>query len=202
MDEYSLFKTYVALKTHFTVDEYDFLKYDGKVRITEVSFKKRKDYMMFYKASEWIPQRIVVPFLVSHFITLNNFTIHFVLDNPIKSQKIYSSWKQRTENIYDLYQSDLKTIAKESKYSWKDCIKQSNEDYPLLFKLVTSYKISPETSCLLDDLFHQSSKTYNGLEEDVLFQSMNLKYRKYRIFLNPSVTDILSVTPRDLTKLK
>ena len=58
MDEYSLFKTYVALKTHFTVDEYDFLKYDGKVRITEVSFKKRKDYMMFYTRNKYWSQNI------------------------------------------------------------------------------------------------------------------------------------------------
>lgn len=202
MDAYSLFKTYVALKTHFTVEEYDFLKYDGKVRTTEVSFKKRKDFMMFYKASEWIPQKIVIPFLVSHFITLNNFTIHFILENPVKSQKIFTSWKLRTEDILTSYQNDLKTIAQESNYSWKDCIRQEEDDYPLLFKLVSSYKITPETYSLLDDLFNQTSKTYKGLDTDTLFQSMNLKYRKYRVFLSPTLEDILKVTPKDLTKLK
>lgn len=158
--------------------------------------------MMFYKASEWIPQKIVIPFLVSHFITLNNFTIHFILENPVKSQKIFTSWKSRTEDILTSYQNDLKTIAQESNYSWKDCIRQEEDDYPLLFKLVSSYKITPETYSLLDDLFNQTSKTYKGLDTDTLFQSMNLKYRKYRVFLSPTLEDILKVTPKDLTKLK
>jgi len=54
---------------------------------------------------------------------------------------------------------------------------------------------------MLDDLFQHTSKAYKGLDMDVLFLSMNLKYRKYRTFLTPSIQDVLKVTPRNLTSI-
>ena len=201
MDGYNLFKTYVALKNHFTIEDYDYIKYSGKVKTKEETFRKRKDFTLFYKLGEWLPESKSVSFLLAHFIELNSFTIHFVFENPIKSQRLFDRWKERTNNLLDVYEKDIRTIARSCE-SWKDCIKQEESDYPLLFKLVMSNKISPETYSLLDDLFHQSNKQYNGLDMDVLFLSMNLKYRKYRTFLTPTIQDILRVTPRELDKVR
>ena len=199
MDEYTLFKTYISLKNHFTTESYDFIKYSGKTNVKESSFRKRQDISLFCKLAQWLPESKAVPFLISHFIELSSFTIHYVFENPIKSQKIFDTWKTRTSNILAVYQEDIRTIAKESAGSWKNCIQQIDSDYPLLFKLVMANKISPETYSLLDDLFQQTSRSYKGLDMDVLFLSMNLKYRKYRVFLTPSLQDVLNVTPKDLT---
>ena len=199
MDEYTLFKTYISLKNHFTTESYDFIKYSGKTNVKESSFRKRQDISLFCKLAQWLPESKAVPFLISHFIELSSFTIHYVFENPIKSQKIFDAWKKRTSNILTVYQEDIRTIAKESAGSWKNCIQQTDSDYPLLFKLVMANKISPETYSLLDDLFQQTSRSYKGLDMDVLFLSMNLKYRKYRVFLTPSLQDVLKVTPKDLT---
>ena len=199
MDEYTLFKTYISLKNHFTTESYDFIKYSGKTNVKESSFRKRQDISLFCKLAQWLPESKAVPFLISHFIELSSFTIHYVFENPIKSQKIFDTWKTRTSNILAVYQEDIRTIAKESAGSWKNCIQQTDSDYPLLFKLVMANKISPETYSLLDDLFQQTSRSYKGLDMDVLFLSMNLKYRKYRVFLTPSLQDVLKVTPKDLT---
>lgn len=201
MDEYTLFKTYVSLKNHFTTDSYDFIKYSGKVKVTEENFRKRQDLSLFCKLAQWLPEQKAVPFLVAHFIELSSFTIHYVFENPIKSQKIFNRWKERTSDILGLYRNDLQTIARESSYSWKNCVSQNGDDYPLLFKLVMANKISPETYSMLDDLFQHTSKAYKGLDMDVLFLSMNLKYRKYRTFLTPSIQDVLKVTPRNLTSI-
>ena len=52
MDEYNLFKTYVALKNHFTTDTYDFIKYGGKVSVKENTFRKRADLSLFCKLAK------------------------------------------------------------------------------------------------------------------------------------------------------
>lgn len=201
MDEYSLFKTYIALKSHFTVDSYDFIKYGGKTNIKEDTFRKRQDLSLFCKLAQWLPENKAIPFLVSHFVELSSFTIHYIFENPIKSQRIFDRWKARTSDVLETYRKDIQTIAYESGYSWKNCVQQNDSDYPLLFKMVMSNKISPETYSMLDDLFQQTSKSYKGLDMDVLFLSMNLKYRKYRTFLTPTIQEVLSVTPKDLTKV-
>lgn len=201
MDGYNLYKTYVSLKNHFTYEHYDFLKYGTKINISEETFRKRKDSNLFYKLGKVLEGWKVVPFLVSQFIELSSFTINYVFENPIKSQRIFDRWKDRTKDILGLYKKDLKTLAKESSQSWKNCLIQEDGDYPLIFKLVVSNRISPETYSMLDDLFHYTSKSYKGLDMDVMFSSMNLKYRKYRIFITPTLQDVLNVTPRDLTSL-
>lgn len=201
MNDYNLFKTYVAMKSHFTTEAYDYIKYGGKVSISETAYQKRKDIASFKIVSGWLPQKHCESLLVSHFIAVNDFTINFICENPTKSQKIYNSWKERTSNILDVYKQDIKTIACESSCSWRDCVVQTEDDYPLLFKLVMAGKISPETYSLLDDLFQHTSKAYKGMDTDLMFLGLNLKYRKYRSFLSPSVKDVLSVTPKDLTKV-
>lgn len=202
MDDYSLFKTYIAMRSHFTSETYDYVKYDGKTSISESAYQKRKDIASFKIVSTWMPQKHCESLLLAHFIELNNFTINFLCENPAKAQKIYNRWKQRTENLLDTYNKDIQTISLFSKSgSWKDVIYQTEDDYPQLFKLVMSGKITPETYSLLDDLFHHTSKAYKGMDTDLMFQGLNLKYRKYRSFLSPSIQDILKITPRDLTNI-
>lgn len=199
MDDYNLFKTYVALKSHFTTDDYDFIRYGGKCKITEKAYQKRKDVKSFRVVAGWLPQKLCVPFLVSHFVDLTSFNMSFVMENPAKSQKIFNRWKERTKDVLEAYRTDLRTIAVESNYSWRDCITQRDEDYPLLFKMVMSGRITPETYSMLDSLFHFTNKDYKGMDTDVMFLSLNVKYRKYRRFLAPSLEDLLRETPRDLT---
>lgn len=201
MDDYTLFKTYIAMKSHFTTDTYDYVKYEGKTSISESAYQKRKDIATFKIVANWMTQKHCESILLSHFIELSNFNISFLCENPAKAQRIYTSWKERTENLLDTYNRDLRVISKESSGSWRECIFQNDDDYPLLFKLVMSGRISPETYSLLDDLFHHTSKSYKGMDTDLMFQGLNLKYRKYRSFLSPSVQDILSITPRDLTNI-
>ena len=48
---FEVYKTYVALKMHFTSD-YDYFKYNGKVKAEPTSFETRKDKYHFYKMSK------------------------------------------------------------------------------------------------------------------------------------------------------
>ena len=40
MTGFEVYKTYLALKQHFTKQEYDYFKYNGKVRANENSFEQ------------------------------------------------------------------------------------------------------------------------------------------------------------------
>ena len=201
-DPYRLYLCFVALKNHFTTEAYDFLKYNGKINASRESFYKRKDYKLFGSLASKLSQSNTIPFLVSQFISFNNVSISSILEQPLLAQRKYLEWKDRTLDLKKLYETDLKVIAEKSNYSCYDLISQNQYDYPLLFKLVSSSSISPETYSLLNDLFNQTSKKYNGLENDTLFLSLNLKYKKYRTFINLSLEDVLKMTPKDLSILK
>ena len=43
MDEFSVYKMYLALKLHFTTENYDVIAQRGRVRASRAAFAKRKD---------------------------------------------------------------------------------------------------------------------------------------------------------------
>ena len=49
MTGFEVYKVYLALKQHFTKQEYDYFKYHGKVRANENSFEQRRDRYFFKK---------------------------------------------------------------------------------------------------------------------------------------------------------
>ena len=48
---YEAFGIYQALKLHFTTENFDYFKYNGKSKISVTSFENRKDKWFFYKLS-------------------------------------------------------------------------------------------------------------------------------------------------------
>lgn len=202
LEPYDMFRYFISLKNHFTTENYDFIKYNGKTTVSYEAFEKRRDNKMFRLLSKHLPKQDAVPFLISQFINYQVFNVSSILENPMKSQKIYLNWKERISDLLKTYDNDLTVIAKRANGSWKNAVVQLHEtDYPLIFKLVMSNEISPETYSFLDDLFQQTKRNYNGLEYDNLFNFLNLKYRKYRAFLNKTTDEILSHTPKDLNSL-
>ena len=65
--------------------------------------------------------------------------------------------------------------------------------------MVMGQKIHMETYSLLDDLFKFSNKC---LEDDMIYQGMNLKFRKYRMLLSPDTKMVLEKTPKNLLTFK
>ena len=51
MTSFEAYEIYLAIKLHFESPTYDFQKFNGKTRVTEASFQKRKDRYFFEKAA-------------------------------------------------------------------------------------------------------------------------------------------------------
>lgn len=172
--------------------------YSGKIRASYESFQRRSDYKMFIALANRLDQSVTIPFLVSQFVDRQSVTVSSIIEQPLQAQKTYLNWKTRTEDIKQLYHSDIRIIAKEAKGLWHNAIIQKGNDYPLIFKLVSSKKISPETYSLLDSLFDYTTKEYSGITDN-LFYSLNLKYKKYRMFINLSLDYLIQETPKHLS---
>ena len=52
MTPYECYNEYLALKNHFTKPEYDYIKYQGKLRTKVDTFQKRKDRIFFEKLAK------------------------------------------------------------------------------------------------------------------------------------------------------
>ena len=69
IEPFEVYKLYLAVKLHFTKKDYDIIKYRGKVRIKEETYKKRKDLVSIKKLARDYDREEVVNFLVAYFVS-------------------------------------------------------------------------------------------------------------------------------------
>ena len=68
---FDVYKTYVAVKLHFTTSAYDYHKYNGKVNASLEQFTRRNDRYFFYKLSTRYTKDSIVDYFVSNFASNN-----------------------------------------------------------------------------------------------------------------------------------
>ena len=61
------YKTYLAIKNHFKTS-YDYFKYNGRVKVTNESFLKRRDKYFFAKLERRYKKNELVYFFVANFM--------------------------------------------------------------------------------------------------------------------------------------
>ena len=70
VEPYDAYVKYLALKSHFSQKNYDYIKYNGKVKAWRTTFETRKDKYFFYKLSK---MKDPVEFLIANFIDNDDF---------------------------------------------------------------------------------------------------------------------------------
>lgn len=200
LEPFAVYCKFNALKLHFTSMKYNYLKHHGAVKASYDTFIKRKDVSIFNTMAKTIPDNTIVPFFISQFIGRNFLTsVTDIVKNPAQSKKLWYDWLDRVNDVRVLYKKDIIALAKMSNGgTWKSLLSFNGDDYPQIFKLVCSNEISPETYSCLYDIFTHEKQECEDVSNDTMFLSLNLKYTKYRCFINVSRKDILGMTPDSL----
>lgn len=192
---YKLYCKYIMIKLHLYTETYDILKYNKKIRLSEKKFNTRKDRFIFNKLANLIDYRDGYSFFVSQLVYRDNITPAGIENNFSLAIKIYERWKKNIAYLQENYEYDLKYIAKKVDYEWKNCFITDGIDYPILFKMVMGQKIHIETYSILEDIFRYYP---DALKDDMIYKSLNLKFRKYRMLLNVTTKEMADITPRNL----
>lgn len=161
MNAFEVYRTYLALKRHFT-SNYDYFKYNGKTNVSIASFEKRRDKHLFVKlAKHNDPFKLLLANVVHN-------PGYWVGDSA--SSKVYDEWRRRTESLSYLFGQDLEKL--EDKFS------DNFLDDARFFQK----KISFETFTILVDLLGLEAY-YSPRTDDPLLLGNLEKARKYCPFL-------------------
>jgi hypothetical protein len=128
LEGYNAYKTYLAIKQHFTTD-YNFHKYNGKVRASEESFYKRRDRFFFKKLEKKYSKEELIMYFVSNFTKSTSKWIGNLLSQD--SEKNYLEYKKNKESLSYSFKNELLYI-KDKKLGNK--LFEIDNGHPLLFK--------------------------------------------------------------------
>ena len=100
------YKIYIALKLHFTTS-FDYIKYNGKTRVTKDSFYKRRDKFKFASIEKKHPNEIE-EFIIANFVNgTQSWNDIFSMD----SEEIFMEWKKCQNLCYIYLRMILKNLS-------------------------------------------------------------------------------------------
>ena len=178
VDPYEVYIKYLALKSHFSDLNYDYFKYNGKVKAWRSTFDTRKDKYFFYKLSK---KKDPIEYLVANFIGSNDFYIGNIRAD--ESDQIYIDYKKRKESLSYIFKSDLSKM----KENFNDNIVVPNNEHPYLLRLYMRGDISLETLTLINKCVNIFDYWDKELKDDIMWPDIKLKAVKYDPFMSVDI---------------
>ena len=168
---------YCAMKAHFDKSDYDFVKYNGKSKVSRDSFYKRNDRVFFviltrkYKSKQDIQDYLLANFLVHP----KGWVGKFDEDN-------YIQWQKKIQSLSYTFKSEIEPIL-DSKL-----IAVSKNTHPKLLKEYLGKRVSLESMVILDSILGFGHVWNVKLEEDYAWKDVSKLMNDYKSFLKFDAT--------------
>jgi len=185
MSPFEVYRSYISIKNHFSNPKYDYFKYGGKSRVTETSFKKRKDIYWFQKTSRKYDDKEIIDFFLSNFVA-TDYPSNLWIGEIIRSgEDNYQEWKKRQQSLSYLFKEQSDQMLSESNLNdLLDCSKQ----HPPILKMFLSGKIYIETLVIWDKIF-LFGNNFDKKLLDPVWECVSLKIKKYSPFLQVDISN-------------
>ena len=185
MTPFDCYKTYIAMKSHFTKDSYDYQRYGNRLpRLKVTSFYKRKDRFWFEKLSRNKDDKEVVEFFVSNFITCTDPSKLWIGEMIREGESRYTDWKKRTQSLTYLFKEETGSIFADNNFNGMFSLEGTS--HPQILKEYLKDNISIETLVILDRIL-EFRKDWDKKLQDPVWETVSRRVRKYTPFLNIDV---------------
>lgn len=175
---------YLACKAHFTRDNYDYFKYNGKIRANSTSFDTRKDKYFFYKLSK---KQDLLNFYVSNMVEKPDIWAGDLLND--KSQNIYNEWKARQQSLSYRFKLEVQDLYPD----FDDFVKVEDGQHPKLYKLYRQGLLSIDTLAILDSIYNIFEYWNREVSDPIIWPRDCAVIMKYKPFIHYDIKKFKSV---------
>ena len=189
MNSYETYKLYLAIKLHFTTDNYDFFKHNAKVNSSLNSFLKRNDRFFFHKlATKYNQQELVEYFACNFFENSKTWVGNLVRAD---GETNYTKWKKYNQALTYNFRNDCVLVRNnidDNGGSFDDMFRISNGQHPRLLRLLLSGQVSVQTLIILDKILSFIKNWDKEIAETVIWPEKSFKIAKLKPFVNYNLT--------------
>lgn len=185
MTPFDVYKTYLALKNHFSKSNYDYFKYAGKSRASVESFNKRKDKYWFERISRQKNDNEIKEFFVANLVEADDASSVWIGNVIRDGDTCYKEWQKRQQSLKYLFTQESEKMLSEGNLN--DILDASRQHPPIL-KMFLSKKISIETFTIYDKIF-LFRNNFDKKLLDPVWELMSLKIQKYSPFIQVDIFD-------------
>lgn len=175
---YDAYTLYLGIKLHFHSKDYDFIKYNGKVKSDINSFLKRKDKYHFGKLFKTHKQELQDFYIAN--LSLKDLWAGDLLDN--ECVKVYKDWKNRNQKLSYLFETEVSDLLR--KRNINKVLEVKNGQHPILLKEFMGKKISLETICIMDEIIGFTKDWEKSISETLVYPDIQNRINKYKSFIS------------------
>jgi len=184
------FKTYLAVKNHFTSD-YDYFKYGGRVTAKLESFTKRSDRYFFHKLSKRYNERDILDYFVSNFAVDSHKWIGSVINN--EGAENFTKFRKYKDGFDYHFRNDCVAIRNDldsRSILFNDGFNVVSGQHPRILRLLLRKKIHLQTAIILDTTLSFSKVWDKEITEKVVWPKIKHTLNKLRPFVMYNETQV------------
>ena len=174
---YGAYKLFLALRTHFNNEKYDFIKFGGQVSATKDAFNARKDRQIFEKLSKRYDLEELRDLYIANFIEGEHYAIRF-LDQEASDK--FFEYRSRKQSMCYVFGNELDKVFSRGIARSTKCEKGM---YPYILELYMGHEICLETMVILDDLVPFIDRFDKHLGGDTVWSVIKMSILKMRPFV-------------------
>ena len=178
------YKTYLAMKQHFTKDSYDYLKYCGRVKASATAFNKRKDRYFFERMSRQKNDKEIEQFFIANFASCDDPQSLYMADIVKNGEKTYTTWQKKTQSLSYIFKEEVTNIFEDNNFD--SMFAMDGNRHPQIVKEFLRGNVSIETLIILDKILGYKSRFDKKLTDPV-WALISKRIAKYLPFLNIDV---------------
>ena len=177
---YEVYQKYLSLKQHFNKKDYDYFKFQGRVRANESSFEKRKDKHHFIRLSKIYKDEELTKFFVSNFVVSKDLWVGNA--TSAEGRQNYIAWKAKIQSLPYVFENEVEAMFDENE-NFNDIFNVDDGQHPPIVRHVFGNEVSLETFVVLDSILNFTSKFNENIEETVIWPELYSMCNNYAPFV-------------------
>ena len=185
MTPFEVYTCYLSLKNHFTKENYDYFKFNGKTRASITAFNKRKDRYFFERTSRKKTDEEVKAYFLANFVECDDPQGLWIGNIIQEGEDLYQNWLKKSQSLTYVFKEEIEKFF--TKENFTTLFEVNTTGHPDVLKLHLSKEISLETMVILD-LILEYVKNFDKKLQDPIWEFYSKRIRKYKPFINIDVS--------------
>ena len=190
MTPIDVYKTYLAFKNHFTKQSYSYFKYSGKSRASVQAYNNRKDRYFFERMSRKKTDDEIKQYFLANFVECDDPDRLWIGEIISAGEDNLKSWMKRSQTMSYMFKTEVEVFV--SKENFQQLFYIKGQSHPEVLKKYLQGALSIETMVILDIILGYV-KNFDKKLEDPVWNTVSLKIKKYKPFLNIDVEKYKSI---------
>jgi len=190
MTPIDVYKTYLAFKNHFTKKSYNYFKYGGKSKASVQAYNKRKDRYFFERMSRKKSDEEIKDYFLANFVECDDPDRLWIGEIISSGEDNLKSWMKRSQTMSYMFKTEVEVFVNRENFQQLFSIK--GQSHPEVLKKYLQGALSIETMVILDIIL-EYVKNFDKKLEDPVWETVSLKIKKYKPFLNINVNKYKSI---------